>query len=237
MAAADEDGPMAAAAPGRTVAGRDRGPPWIVVCADPSRVIPKWPGRLWLAEIADPATGADMARHGGRPRRDAGYTRAVAVTIISEAPMASLFGDHGEAVVALLSRAERLDAEQVGRLAAARVEGAGAANDRAWKNWAAANRPELDAGGRDLADTLYWEGSPINWGFLTLHDLISRRAELLVGEAAFEDDDESRWLVAPWSCAASAFLDAAMALGAPEIVAAADRPLLLHAYQAVFGRL
>ena len=66
--------------------------------------------------------------------------------------------------------------------------------------------------------------------------LVWDRAALLAGDAAFDRGGEERWLVPPWSGAAAAFTDAAMALGTPDLVSTDDRRLLLKACADLFGR-
>jgi len=52
------------------------------------------------------------------------------------------------------------------------------------------------------------------------------------GDAAFNEDEDDIWLVSPWREAASAMMDAAWALGAPELFSEDEREKLLQAWKA-----
>src|SRR5688572_21913449 len=92
-----DPGFFAGAARGMVVRKPDRLPPWIVVDhAIQSALVARWPGRLWRVAVLD-AEGVEQAS------AHANYTRALAVKVIEEIPAARLFGEQGEAVVAVLS--------------------------------------------------------------------------------------------------------------------------------------
>lgn len=97
---------MKSAEVGATVRTIDRGPPWIVVNhALESLVAAKWPGRLWRVKILKAASKRDNIA--------TNYTRALAVRILVEEPVAQLFGACGDAVVEVLDKARTLDIEAV----------------------------------------------------------------------------------------------------------------------------
>src|SRR4051794_27045731 len=88
---AAEEGAMRAAARGATIRNPDRHPPWIVVAHTMERVIAaSWPGKLWRVRVLREAPEQPMAT--------AGYTRATAVEVLEEVPVARLFGARGEEV-------------------------------------------------------------------------------------------------------------------------------------------
>ena len=219
---------MRAAAAGGVARNDDDGPPWIVVDhAIDSIVLSKWPGRLWKVEVVKAAPE--------QARADAGYTRAVAVRVIEEMPLAVLFGAHGDAVLDVIAKASAVTIEQVAALDAAADAEARAAYSRAWSRWLGEDESD------DLhADTLAaFSGaggrSPIGSGFTVLHTVIAEWAHALAGEAAFVEDEEGDPMFAPeWQSAVDAFLHAAMALGAPE-TASTDSRVLTAAWEAVFG--
>lgn len=245
-AAHGDDGPMKTAKVGARVTIAGRRPPWIVV--DPSLetvIIPsRWPGRLWHVEVVDPVTDADVdAAGGGRLRPDAGYTRAVSVDVLDEIPTSRLFGEHGEAVCAVISRSGALERDQVSLLGTARHPDADAAYSRAWNAWLEQRDPQSAHLGQNhfgvLGIGVGRSNGPIGYGFFVLYSEVKKRARLLVGPSAFvtveEYGEEAEALEPAWALAADALLDAAMAFGAPGLVPPEDRRVLTAAWARVFG--
>jgi len=228
-----EAGPMREAKPGATVRNPDRGPPWIVVDHSLRSVIPaKWPGRLWRVEILEEAPE--------QPNATARYTRAAAVRVLEEAPASALFGPRGEAVVRVIDRAGRLELDDVRALSELVGDEARAAYSRAWNRWLAEVDQASPHFGENHDGTLaVFAGetrSPIGGGFTVLHEVVSRRARALAGDAAFETDEDGEvFLAADWAGASHALLHAAMALGAPDLVPPGDRELLTRAWTARFA--
>ena len=195
----------------------DRSPPWIVVDhAIESAVIARWPGRLWRVVVLD-ADGVEQAS------AHATYTRALAVKVLEEVPPSRLFGEYGEAVVAVLSFASRLDAATAERLADLRHPDADQAYSRAFQRWLDSVGCGSLHGASDFSGVLEAgpgpSRSPLNCGLSLVYRAVWDRAEVVVGPGAFVEDDEGERALGPlWGAAASALLDAAMALGAPSVV-------------------
>jgi hypothetical protein len=224
-------GVFAGATGGIVVRKPDRLPPWIVVDHGiESAVVARWPGRLWRVTVLD-ADGVEQ------PSAHANYTRALAVKVVEEVPVARLFGDHGEAVVAVLSFATHLDVTMAKRLAELRHPDADQAYSRAWHRWldragGVSDYSESDFGGT-LAAGQGPSRSPLNCGLSLVYRAVWECAEAAVGAGAFVKDDEGeRALDTVWNAAASALLDAAMALGAPSTVSE-DAVILTVAWKAV----
>lgn len=245
-AANGDDGPMKTAKVGARVTIEGRRPPWIVVDHSLETVIvpSQWPGRLWHVEVVDPVTDADVdAAGGGRLRPDAGYTRAISVDVLDGIPVSRLFGEQGEAVCAVISRASALELEQVSLLGAARHPDADAAYSRAWDTWLEQRNPQSVHLGQNhsgiLGIPVGRSYGPIGHGLSVLYAEVRTRARLLVGPSAFvtveEDGEEAEALEPAWALAADALLDAAMAFGAPGLVPAEDRRVLTAAWTRVFG--
>jgi hypothetical protein len=226
-----DPGVFAGAARGMVVRKPDRSPPWIVVDhAIESAVIARWPGRLWRVLALD-ADGVEQAS------AHANYTRALAVKVIEEVPASRLFGEHGEAVVAVLSFASGLDAATAERLAELRHPEADQAYSRAFRRWLdsvgcgsvhgeSAFTGPLEAGQGPTR-------SPLNCGLSLVHSVVWDRAEVVAGPGAFVEDDEGERALGPvWGAAASALLDAAMAPGAPSVVSE-DAAVLTAAWKSV----
>jgi hypothetical protein len=227
-----DPGRLAEASPGAVVRNLDPAPPWIVVDhAIGSVCVARWPGRLWRVEVLDTDGVPQASAH-------ASYTRAVAVRVLDEVPAWSLFGEHGESVVAILSFASRLDAPTAERLAACRHPRADQAYSRAWRKWLDAVGcnslyPDADFRGTLAAGSGACR-SPIRCGLLLVHRAVWERAEAHVGPDAFLQDDEGERTLGPvWGAAAASLLDAAMALGAPEVTVEEDAAILTAACRAV----
>jgi len=212
-----ETGPMKThAAPGVIVRNPTPEPPWIVVDHSIQAVIAsRWPGRLWRAEVVEPA--AEQLNPGARG------TRAVAVRVLHEEPVAHLFGPYGDVVYGIIHKAGVLEVHEVRALADALHPEGSAAYTRAWDTWMAS---------ADLRET----GSPIGVGFSVLSSVFDASARALAGDAAFLVDEEGdRYLVPPWQEASSALLHAAMAYGAPHLLSASDADILKSAWVSVFS--
>lgn len=232
----DEDtDELSQACVGARIRRRERQPPWFFVDHSlESVIVARWPGKLWLASVID-AEGIEQACAGG--------TRAWAVEINGQVPVSRLFGEHGGAVCAVIAQARRLDLAQVRSLAAARHPDAGAAYGRAWDTWLRSLGSPRDVSGQDLTGTLMMAAgvampdkrSPINSGFMVVHREVWKRAEALVGPAAFivDEIEDEKYLEPTWSGAHCALGEAAMAVGAPMLCD--DRDLLLAAWRTVFG--
>lgn len=242
----DSPGPMRYARVGERVRLPSAEPPWIVVDHSVHRVlVVRWPGRLFRVASVPPADDeerAALARAAANLRADAGYTRAIAVDILAELPAATLFGPHGAAVVELLAYADQLAEPAARDLAAARHPEADRAYDRAWRRWLAGQPNGAAYRDGDQAGVLAVPGagsvgSPIGHGLTVLWRRVAETARRVAGPAAFEvDEDGDEVLLDPWSTAAAALLDAALALGAPELVDAADADRLASAWRTVGGR-
>jgi hypothetical protein len=216
-----DDGPMRFAAAGRTIGNADGGPPWIVVDqAIESIVVAKWPGKLWRVSVLKAASE--------QPAAYAKYRRAVAVEVVGEEPVWRLFGAYGEAVCRIIERARTITLDDIARLENAVRDEAREAYSRAW------NRFLGDAHDHTVTLAAGDFRSPVGAGFTVLHNVIVERARTLTNGAALTvDDDDDVVLANNWSAASDAFLHAAMAQGAPELMSPADTELLTAAWKRV----
>lgn len=222
---------LANASVGSVVKNPDDKPPWIVVDRNPeTMVITRWPGRLLRVEVltAAPEQIADGAR----------YVRAISVRVISEEPVAVLFGPHGQHVCRVLDAARTISialAKEI--LGSDNAAEAREAYSAAWNCWIARVQPDSQHLGDDHRATLSASGlarSPIGGGFGLIYSTLFERAKELAGDASFSVDEEGEVLLAPeWAAAADALLHAAMALGAPENVSARESVALLASWRLV----
>lgn len=235
---ADDDSPLTDAKPGIEIRNATRRNPWIVVDHEIASItIAKWPGKLWSVEITDAVNSEDQKATGGPPLPGVGYTRAVAVLVDEELPIWTLFGPDGAAVCRIIEVARRLTTEQALTLSAHRHPDAGRAYDRAFRRWLTDQGLPINAWDDDFDGTLdarrgkSKSGSPIMSGLRVLHSQVCKRAKSILGDAAFiTDEDENAWLVQPWQGAGRALCDAALALGAPNLIGPADRQVLTSAW-------
>ncbi len=235
----DAPGPMRSAAPGQRVTKPTLEPPWLVVDhALETVVVARWPGRLFRVTVVPPRTDperATMIRIAQELLPSAGYSRALAVDVVEELPAAMLFGRHGDAVAAVLTFAALLTEDLAADLASRRDPDAARAYRAAWQRWQSGARREkaaVDPSGVLAVQGPERAGSPVNNGFLVLDDVV-RTAAKRRGTDALVADDGDLVLAEPWSTAESALIEAAMALGAPDLVTEAEAEALTVAWRAV----
>ncbi|MFI6449323.1 hypothetical protein [Kitasatospora sp. NPDC050543] len=229
---------LKAAAAGMRVTVPLSEPSRIVVDHAPERVVvARWPGRLFRAQVATPATDEEHAAMASdNPRPDIGYTRAVAVDLQEEISPSALFGPHGDAVVRVIEAAVALDERGARNLASATHPAAGREYSNAWHQWLS----EPGHLARDHASTLMAPrrgrpGSPIGYGFAVAWDMVRKSAELRGGEEAFAvDKNNDEILSDPWRTAGGALLHAAMAFGAPHLADSHAIAMLTTAWNTVF---
>jgi hypothetical protein len=237
----DQPGPMEGATVGARVRMPSWDPPWIVVDHELDTVIvARWPGRLFRVESVPPSSDEErvaLARARGSLRAEARYTRVFAVDVLAELPPALLFGPHGQAVVEILECARLLVDPVARELAAVRPPDASQAYGRAWQRWLDRQPNGTPYRTGDHSHVLAVPGagrigSPIGHGIAVLWTCVVDRARRCAGSTAFtfDEDEDDKVLLDPWATAASALLDAAMALGAPDLVDPADASLLTEAW-------
>jgi len=194
---------------GATIRNDNRKPPWLAVNHDlDSVILTKWPGLLWRVAVINHGPMADLIWN-------AAYTRAVAVKILEEVPVDLLFGAHGKAVCSVIQAANKLTEEQAVGLAKTRHRDAAAIYAGSIK----AKHSSLIKSGLSLINISVWKCARNLWG-----------------DQAFEYNEErEEWaILSPWSEAAEALTEAALALGAPDLVEDSDRQKLLKAWREVF---
>lgn len=223
---------FAGAAKGDVIRNETRDAPWIVVEHSLAGVlITSWPGTVWEAEVVDAIS----------PQNHTGdYTRAVAVRILRQVPPAECFGPHGEAVVWILDRAARLNREDALTLSEHRALEAGRLYSRAWLNW-----KDLPDDKRVFED---WEGvigaggtpvSPIGRGLAAIFNSVCDSAIREFGDMAWyttdgpEEEDPEMHLAEPWYTASLCLIEAAMALGAPDLLPDTGRKTLTAPWHAL----
>ncbi|MEQ1537365.1 MAG: hypothetical protein ABL928_00430 [Sphingorhabdus sp.] len=226
--ARDADSPMQGVEVGVVVDVGDGAPPWIVVDEAPTTaIVARWPGRLWKVEILRSAPAKDQ------PMSYARYKRALAVRVLDEVSTASLFGEHGHQVSAILEIAASLSRESAASLSPARHPRAPEAYDQVFRSWIQFEDLDLDFEG-SLDGVLKVgskpHGSPIYDGLCVLDTVVSNRAKAVEGDAANSIEDGEVILREPWRGACTVLSDAALALGAPSFVTDENRKILLSGW-------
>ena len=234
LAGERQDPRFTTAQPGEVIRNPTREAPWIVVeHALHDVLITHWPGTLWEAEVLE---ALQPQGHTGN------YTRAIAVRLVRRVPPHSMFGPNGEAIAWIADRTMSLTREEAVTLSGARSPLAAALYSRAWLNWEG-----LAPENRDYDD---WEGviaagqdapiSPVHRGLGAIFNVVMTRAMEVDGDAATieeqdDDTDPDIHLVEPWATASLALLEAAMALGAPDLLTPEERGLLTRPWHALTG--
>lgn len=222
-----DSGPMAAAAPGHRVRCPGGGPPWIVVDRDyPSIVVHRWPGKLWRVRILTKATEQPLAC--------ATYTRASSVHVLSEEPLAALFGHNGKAVVELFDRVSQLRRWMIESLAASGDAEATGVYDAVWDRWLANVDPcSPDLGNRHAGLLRMNRDSPAGKAPSILHSVLWHLAREMDGDEAFISDEESLFFSARWSRVADCMQHTLFAIGVEEeFVDPSERAILRRSYDA-----
>ncbi|MCX7359305.1 MAG: hypothetical protein NT015_14330 [Alphaproteobacteria bacterium] len=228
-----EDPLFGKAAAGEVLRIPGRTPPWLIVSALGSTLFASWPGQYVLAEVVDAITEEEQRPYGGAPASWAGYTRAAAVRVVEIYHLPNIFGQHGDAVAAIVDATSTLTEAEATEMIARRHPEADAARERI----EALVKRDLDRNGSGLGAP-FEHGSPL--GALYFLDLVvSERALAVVGDRAFEDDpdDPGAWLAEPWTGAVSVLWEAALAIGAPDIGAEGDRAVLMQGSESFRSRL
>ena len=225
----DERGLMAAAAPGLRIGTFVDKPPWMVVDYDPrSTLLAKWPGRLWKVRVLHKASD--------QPLSYAGYTRATAVDVMQEVPLAVLFEHNGEAVVDFLNSISRLTAKAAAALSESQDDEATRVHSAAWDRWLASTDPASPFLGQEHAGTIAMVAkaprSPVGDAPSVLHSELTKRAREIAGDAAFVVDDEEQYFSPPWLRAGTCLQHSLFALGVDEhLLSPSERAILRRGYE------
>lgn len=212
---------------GQVITNPTREPPWIIVSHSLQDVtVARWPGRLWLAQVLDRLEPQD---HRGD------YTRCVSVRIVREMPTHHLFGPYGEQVERVLRFASDLDRSGAERLTSCRHPDAADLTSQGWHRWQALVTGQDRQPDRDMRGIVWAANnpsSPVGHGLSLAHRAVWEVAQRIDGDAAFEEDEDERWLIGPWAAAGSVMLETVWALGAPELFDETELEILLQAWAA-----
>lgn len=234
---------------GDTVKLSNRKPPFLVVYFAPhAPPITQWGGRLWRCEIIDAVSTEEEFQRNGFARPEEShrkFARAAEIRLIEDLPLTTLLGAHGARLAAVIDKAHTLTAAEAGRLAQARGANAVDVRARVFARWMAGRampQNRLVDGHGSLLSIGIEEDAPARPAMTLVEHGATQSARAALNDDAlllvnFGDADagEEDTLLQPWASAAGALADAAMALGAPEIVTAEERAELLAGWIDAFG--
>lgn len=236
----NDSGPMASARAGIRVSMPTLGPPWFAVFHTLDRVLlTGWPARLFRVAMLPASTPQEQANldfAASGIRADAGYTRVLSVEVLEELAPSILFGPQGDQVAAIADAAAGLTLSQATRLARLRHREAEAARGRVWRRWLQ-RRPGMESYvDEEHSQVLDHDGSPIGGAMSLLFGLVWKSAKKRGGADAFRpdphpDEDSDEILQQPWYDASAALIDAAVAMGAPQLLADNEEDVLCHAWR------
>lgn len=228
--AAGEPGPMTLASAGARVENSDDGPPWIVVDHKlESTILAKWPGRVWRVRV--------LRRAPEQPHAYAGYTRATAVQVEEELPLAALFDFNGLEVAEFLSAVSQITGEAKESLSTTADGQAARLHSEVWDRWLSQADPSSPYLGEDHSGILSMGAkaprSPVGNAPSVLHAEVRKRAREIDGESAFELHEDEESLNPQWACLAAHLQHALFAIGASDsLLTQAEREVLARAYSA-----
>lgn len=200
-------------------------PPWLVV--DHSKhtiVMTNWPGKLWAAEVVEPAPESEQANDF--------YTRSRCIRLIEPAPTDDLFGQNGIGVEKVLDQAAALELTHLAytRITDPELEQLYSSAWNAWVN-------DCDDHSYTLAMGTHGNESPIGKGLLLLSNVFHKRANKLEGDDAFIVDDEGEIsFVVKWQSAFDAARFAAIANGAPQYFSPEEQTKMSEPWNAIVNR-
>lgn len=196
--------------------------------------INEWPGNLWFVE-AIKGTEYQAATE------DTDYFHTQSLKILKKLPNSLLFGPKGENICYLLDKITTLTLPQIEKLALLATPMGEIAYTEAWNNWLTESNNHAMHADADHIGTLAIgvgeDTSPIYSGFLTINDLLHKRAQQLEGETAFiiqqgyGYDKPEIFLNSLWSQACRVLLQTAMGLGAAQYVSPQNLQLLLSGWE------
>jgi hypothetical protein len=201
-------------------------------------LIVRWPGKLYKAEVLN--AEAEKELNEGL-RKGVPYTRTLGVKILEELPVALLFGENGPAIAQLIDQITVITEAQVDALSAFDITSSRALYTKAWKAWIALTDANYrESPNYDCVIAVHPKNqvrkSPVDEGLSVISDTFRRKAESLVGEAAFEIDDEGDRCMHPkWLAAMEHLLMAGMSYEADNLLTEAEKATMRAPVKQVLG--
>jgi hypothetical protein len=206
-------------------------PPWIVLHESLGSVLlTEWPpGALWKAVALlsrNVDERAELQRLNATFRPDAGHVRVSSVRVVEELQIDLLFGECGAAVTEVVDYASRITRRQAEKLSEERPDENDEVIAEVWQRFLTHTRDRTQ-------EPAVWSSdfrSPIGPALNLIPSLVWDRAVEAEGSLAFiavgeDNDGPEEDLVAPWSRASAALVEAAIAAGAPELAGSSQAAL------------
>lgn len=203
-------------------------PPWLVLHKTARGAYISEPHRRYFVQVQQIIPDTVQIKFGGQVPKTNKYLRMHSAIIVEELNLYDQYGPSGAQVVQLLDQVSVLSCYQAAILGVSRHPDA----ER--------TRVQLEEkiGYGTLGIDQYSKNShfpaasPFGAGY-EIHHRLGERATELMGKSAwltYPDDLEGAELVDFWSTPYSALFDAAIAIGAPEVITSSERQALIHAW-------
>jgi len=218
---------------------KERKPPFLVVNHEIYKIIvTRWPGKLFFVEVIDPVDNTKL-KPGVKLRKDAHYTRAFAIKILEELPVANLFGENGEMISRILDRISVFSKDEVLSLAKLENKEANELFSEGWNRWLKINDSNSIHHGynHERVILIHTEKScsPINYGLSIISSHYNQKIKELIGDEAFYIDEEGdECMQAQWASALNVLFSIAMGYGASFLFNESELKVLTSAWEELF---
>lgn len=218
----------------------ERKPPYIVVDHSlNTKIITKWPGKLYRVEVINPHKERDINKE---LLEGAHYTRTFGVKILEEIPIGKMFGANGDEIKRIIDITRELNEEAVNQLSEYDVESNRTIVNKAWKNWIKENVESYQHLDDDFYSTLKVTSkdkaysSPIGEGLSIISSQFSIRTRELVGDEGFHiDKDGEIYLLPKWDKACEALLQAGISYESHNLLSESKKDVLRKPFLEVFN--
>lgn len=225
---------------GDSIIKKDKKPPFIVVDHSlDTKIITQWPGKLFKVEIINPAKEKIINKG---LVKDVWYTRTYGVKILEEVEIKELFGDNGQKVEQIIDLTRNITEEKVIELSKFDKGLNKELFTKAWRNWIIiydVNHPFINDDHHNtikLSPKNERYSSPIKEGLSIISSQFDIRARELVGDSAFEVDEEGEIHLSPvWASAVEKILHAGMSYASDNILSESERETLRAPFIEVLG--
>lgn len=224
---------------GDLIIKKDKKPPFIVVDHSlDTKIITQWPGKLFKVEVINPSKEKKINKG---LVKDIWYTRTFGVKILGEVEIKELFGDNGQDIVQIINLTRTISEHKVLQLSNFDKGMNSELFQKAWRNWILiydknhpfVNEDHFNTIKIALKNQRY--SSPIKEGLSIISSQFDIRVRELVGDSAFEIDEDGEFYLQPiWAKAVEKILHAGMSYASDNILSESERKTLRAPFSEVF---